>query len=303
MKRKKTMGDPNAPAPIVVMSQNKGGIVGYLLAAASLATGGFFLNKYLKDKAADEEGAKVGDSADAAAASSITSAVNPSGISWLSQIDGTNAVQIMNAIQTAIKGGKTFKQISDSYSKLTKGNSLQDDMKSELSTSQYQTFLNIIKLTTKSNIANTSNFKNPVNPGDVLASASTITVRKTPYIDGTISLFDRRGNAIELIKDIGTFIGTATGKYQTSISRDTILADKASTTTVFYEVMVMDASYKLHNVWVAASLVKVYPKGTLPSSFSKRYVMDIDEYNKADASTGAFLQGVKDLGDISKLLI
>ncbi len=303
MKNKKTVGEA-APAPsIVVVPQSRNGIVGYLLAFGSLVTGGFFLNKYLKDKAADAEGAKIADSAAAAAASSITAAVNPSGISWLSPIDGTNAVQIMKSIETAIKGGKTYKEISDSYRKLTKGDSLEDDMKKELSSSQYQTFLNVIKLNTKSDIANSSNFKNPVNPAEVLSNIGKVTVRKTPYINGTISFFDRRGNAIELIEEPGTFIGIATGKYKTSTSRDTILADKASTATVFYEVMVTDATYKLYNVWVAASQIKVSPKGTKPSSFKKIYVLKLSEYNKAEAINAPFLEGIEDLGNISKLLI
>ncbi len=303
MKKKKTVGEA-APAPsIVVVPQSKSGIVGYLLAIGSLVTGGFFLNKYFKDKAADAEGEKIADSAEASAASSITAAINPSGISWLSQIDGTNAVQIMKAIETAIKSGKTYKEISDSYKKLTKGSNLEDDMKKELSSGQYQTFLNVIKLNTKTDYANTSNFKNPVNPGEAISSVGKVTIRKTPYINGSMSLFDRRGNAIELIEEPGTYIGIATGKYKTSTSRDTIFADKASTTTVFYEVLVLDATYKTHYVWVAASQIKVNPKGTKPSTFKKIYVMKLSEYNKAEAINAPYLEGVADLGDISKLLL
>ena len=301
MKQKKTIGE--AEEKIIVIPQNRSGIMGYVLAFGSLLTGGFLLKRYLDNKQAASEGEKIANSPDAAAASSITAAVNPSGVSWLSPVDGTNAVSIMKAIESAIKGGKTYKEISESYRKLTKGGNLEDDMKKELSASQYQTFLNVAKLNTKSDYANTSNFKQPVNPGDALSSIGKLIVRKTPYINGTPRLLDHRGNAIEFIEEAGTYIGVATGKYKTSTSRDGYLADKASTTTVFYEVMVHDASYKTYNVWVAASLVKVNPKGTKPSFFKKIYVMKTSEYGKADAVNAPFLEGIESLGDVTKLLL
>ena len=296
MKNKKTIGEASQPV-IVLKSGNN--LIGYVLAAASLATGGFFLNKYFKDRAANSETEKVGTEADATAASEITTAANPSGFTWLSRVDGSNATTIMKAMETAIKGGKTYKQISDSYKKITKGGILENDMKKELSVSQYQSFLNVAKLNTKSDYANTANFKNPVKVGDVLSSIASVTVRKTPYINGSTNIVDRRGNAIELIKDAGTFIGIASGKYKTTTSRDTITADKASTTTVFYEVLVSDNAYKTYNVWVAAGLIKVYPKGTKPSTFKKMYQISVSDYNKAQAINAPYLEG---LGELSKLI-
>lgn len=279
------------PQQIVISGGSSKAVVGVLSIAALLA-GAYFLNKKIQDKRAEEEGEKVGSEADASSASQIVQAGNQSGISWLSAIDGTNAVQIMNATRDAIKAGKTYKEISDSYKKLTKGGNMQNDMQAELTASQYKTFLNVIKLNTVSDNANTSNFANPVNPGDILSSKGKLTVRKTPYINGSPRLLDRRGNAIDFVEEAGVCIGVATGKYKTTTSRETVLAAKASVATVFYEVIVFANNGTSYKVWVAAALIKVHPKGTTkPSAFAKTYRLNVANYQKAEAVNAPFLEG------------
>ena len=291
---KKAIGSPASPT-IIVTGNNNGKYIAIVLGALGLGTGIYYVYKKVLDKKAEDEAGKIGEEANATAASSITHAVNPSGISWLRKIDGTNAVQVMKSIEEAIREGKTFKEISDSYKKLTKGNILEQDMKRDLTASQFQSFLNVIKLNAPGGKADSTNFKNPVKKGETLASAAKLTVRKTPYLNGNLSAFQNRGNAIEYVEQPGTFIGLATGNYKTSTSRDTPLADKASVTTVFYEVAVVGTDKKTYRVWVAASLIKVYPKGTRPTKFNRAYMMDIKEYNKAQAVNHPSLEGYSNL--------
>lgn len=288
----------------VFISSNSNSLVGALLGLLALGAGGYFLYKKVQDKQAAAEGEKIGTEAEASSASEIMQASNQSGISWLKSIDGTNAVQIMNATKSAIKAGKTYKQISNSYKLLTKGGNMQNDMQAELTASQYNTFLNVIKLNTATNNANTSNFANPTKLGDLLVSKGKLIVRKTPYINGTPRTLDRRGNAIDFIENTGTFIGMCTGKYKTTTSRDTILADKASIATVFYEVLVFAKNSTSHKVWVAANLIKVFPKGSIqPSAFTKRFWLDLTNYQKADAVNAPFLEGFEGLTGSAPQLI
>lgn len=297
------MENQQSQQPVFISSGNNN-LVGGLMAIAVLATGSYLLYKKVLDKKAAAEGEKIGTEAEASSASEIMQASNQSGISWLKSIDGTNAVQIMNATKDAIKAGKTYKQISESYKKLTKGGNMQDDMQAELTAAQYKTFLNVIKLNTATDNANTSNFANPVKPGDILVSKGKLIVRKTPYINGTPRTIDRRGNAIDFIENTGTFIGMSTGKYKTTTSRDTILAEKASVATVFYEVVVFAKNNTSHNVWVAANLIKVFPKGSvLPSAFAKQFWLDLTNYQKAEAVNAPFLEGFEGLTGVATQLI
>ena len=299
--KKRTIGNSEAPAPpTIIVAGGNNNMLGWIFAALGISTGVYFLNKHIQNKKGEAEGEKVGEFAEASAASSITQAVNPSGISWLKHIDGTNAVQIMKSIENAIRSGKTYKEISNSYKKLTKGGNLQDDMQNSLSASQYQTFLNVIKLNAPGGNANTSNFKNPVNKGETISSAVKLTIRKTPYLNGNLTVLQNRGNAIEYVENPGTFIGLATGKYKTTTSRDTLLADKASQSTVFYEVVVAGNDKKPYTVWVAASLIKVHPKGTRPDKFNRAYLMNVQAYQKAQAVNAPSLEG---LFDVSKLML
>lgn len=271
---------PKAISPIII-KQKENSLVGKAITVGIIGFGLWYANKLYKEQKALAEGERISTSSASASASEITQAVNPSGISWLRPVDGTNAVSIMEAIRKALSSGKAYKDVSDSYKSLTEGRSLEQDLKKELSTSQYNTFLNIVRLSS----AVYSSLK-----GQSLTVNANVIVRKTPYINGSPRLFDRRGNSIEYIEDVGKFIGVATGKYEVTISRSTILSDSASIATLFYEATVYASDKKLYNVWVAASQVKINPNKK-PSSFSSMYIMDINAYKKAEAINKPFLEG------------
>lgn len=265
--------------PVVISQSNKKSALDYLILAGLTVGGLWYARKLYRDYEAEKEARKIGASQETTSASAITQALE---FSWLKIITGTNAKQIMDAIIQAFNAGKKYSDIAESYKKLSHGKVLDQDLKSQLSPKQYNTFLSVVRVLSK---------RPAVIKGDSLVLTANAVIRKTPYINGTPRFYDRRGNSIELLEEPGMWLGISTGKQFLSISRDTLLADSQSTPTLFLEMQVVGKDLKIYTVWVAASQVKIM-HGVKPSTFNLRYTMDVKEYNKAEAINKPFLEGV-----------
>lgn len=281
------MKTDNKPSTIVVESSSKKKLVDYAINGLLLilGVGGtfYFGKKFLTNSQERSEEAKVGAEGQeqATAASEIEQGINPSGFSWLKLIDGTNAKQIMDATIQALNAGKKLSDIENSYRKLTQHASLDNDLKQGLTSEQYHAFTSVVRILSK---------RPDVRNGDVVISKGQVTARKTPYINGTPRLIDRRGNSIDYINS-NTIVGIATGEQHISVSRDSLLADKQSIATLFIKVQaISNKSHKLLPFWVAASLVtfKRDVKSTKDLKLSY-YIIDEENYNKAGYINKPFL--------------
>jgi hypothetical protein len=130
--------------------------------AGATGTGIYFLNKWAIEKRLKEFNAKFGSSIEAQQASAIYAALNPSGIEWLRKLDGTN----VKALFAAVSQIKNWAKVSEYYSTLTGGNRIVQDVQSELSSSEYQQFTDIINKVPGSLPGRSGNFKFKV--GDTL---------------------------------------------------------------------------------------------------------------------------------------
>ncbi|MGQ0829874.1 MAG: hypothetical protein ACT4ON_15925 [Bacteroidota bacterium] len=265
--------------PVIISQSNKKSALDYLILSGVAVGGLWYARKLYRDHRAEQEAKKIGQSQETTSASAITQALE---FSWLKIITGTNAKQIMDAIIEAFNAGKKYSDIAESYKKLSHGKVLDQDLKSQLSPKQYNTFLSVVRILSKRPV---------IVKGDSIVLSSQATIRKTPYINGTARFYDRRGNSIELVEKPGMWLGIATGKQFLSISRDTLLADSQSTPTLFLEMQVVGKDLKIYTVWVAASQIKVM-NGIKPSTFNERYTMNLNEYSKAEAINKPFLEGV-----------
>ena len=72
-------------------------------------------------------------------AMSLRSSVNPSGYSWMKSFDTTNVDTVMEIAKTITNLDKVQKAYKDLYQ-----DNLLDDLQSDLSTGEYEAFLNII---------------------------------------------------------------------------------------------------------------------------------------------------------------
>ena len=266
--------------PIIVQSAaSKRSAIDYIFGALFIGGGLYGLNYLIKKNKEEKEAAKIGVEQQATSASAIQQAFNPSGFSWLKPIDGTNAKQIMDAIIKAFNEGKKYSDIATSYKALTKGNLLNEDLQKELSPDQYKAFTQVISVLSKRPV---------ITRGDSISLKASVIIRKTPYINGTPRLLDRRGNSIEILSDVGMFIGIATGKQLISVGRDTYLSDSQSTATLYIEIQVFGSNKKIYSVWVAASQIQIN-HGVKPSSFPKLFTMNVSNYEKAEAINHPYL--------------
>ena len=265
--------------PQIFTVESKKSAVDYLFMGGAVVAVIYFGNRWIKQQKSEKESNKIGVEQQATSASEIVKAFNPSGISWLREIDGTNAKQIMDSIISALNAGKKYSELADSYKKISKGNVLLEDLRKSLSSEQFTVFGNVVRILSQRPI---------IKKGDSIALKSSAIIRKTPYINGTPRLLDRRGNSIEILDNPGMFVGIATGKQFLSVGRDTYFSDSQSVATLFIEIQVVASDFKVYSVWIAASQIKIMP-GVKPSSFNSIYSMKLAEYNKAAALNKPYL--------------
>lgn len=154
---------------------------------------------------------QVDDSPSARQAIALRSAINPSGISWLKNLDTTSVSVIL---ETA-KSITNLDQVAKDYANLFEDN-LLDDLQSELSASEYQTFLSIIAANPKKQTGPGS------SPAEQYAKASSlvvakkeVTLRTAPDASNHGAFYEQFSdkNIIRLAK-AGEFLGYATGRQQ-----------------------------------------------------------------------------------------
>jgi hypothetical protein len=154
---------------------------------------------------------QVDDSPSARQAIGLRSAINPSGISLFKSFDTTSVSVIL---ETA-KSITNLDQVSKDYSNLF-GDNLLDDLQSELSASEYQTFLSIVAANPKKQTGGGS------SPAVEYAKASSlvvakkeVTLRTTPDASYHGAIYEQFSdkNIIRLAKP-GEFLGYATGRQQ-----------------------------------------------------------------------------------------
>jgi hypothetical protein len=109
------------------------GYVGYRFVRSAL--------KKARQSAAEHRAGADPDSA-ASKAQQLRQAMNPSGMSWMSSFDTTDEAAIYN-IALDIRSRNEYEAIGREYKRLY-GAALQDDLKDELDTDEYQKFLHII---------------------------------------------------------------------------------------------------------------------------------------------------------------
>ncbi|OYU82631.1 MAG: hypothetical protein CFE24_14915 [Flavobacterium sp. BFFFF2] len=154
---------------------------------------------------------QVDDSPSARQAIGLRSAINPSGISWFKSFDTTSVSVVL---ETA-KSITNLDQVAKDYSNLF-GDNLLDDLQSELSASEYQTFLSIVASNPKKQAGQGS------APAVEYAKASSlvvakkeVTLRTTPDASNHGAIYEQFSdkNIIRLAKP-GEFLGYATGRQQ-----------------------------------------------------------------------------------------
>jgi len=183
---------------------------------------------------------KLADSLEVQQATALRNAMNPSGISWMMNIDTTDDAAIL---QTA-KEIKDLKTVQEAYRKLY-NDSLIDDLKSEMKPDNYTQFLHIIGLS-----SGTVKLSVDVSKNRMVVSKSNVNIRKTPSAYGTPTtdklLIFKKSNIITTVPPNRT-IGYTTGETK----RDT------DNNVIFLEVKKVAADTgKTITVWVAASQVK-----------------------------------------------
>jgi hypothetical protein len=194
---------------IQVVQSNQSKIV-----SGILMLGGIYITYRLGKKLIDglsksDAQAKADDSPEVRQAMALRSAMNPSGVSWMRNFDTTNDSSILDTAKTITK----LDSVVGAYKNLYQNNML-DDLQSELTTSDYQKFLNIIS----------ANQKKDVNSGgsapvQYAKANQMVVVKKDVYLrsspdatnHGRIYEMFSNKNIIRLAK-AGEFIGYATGR-------------------------------------------------------------------------------------------
>ncbi|MFQ3578566.1 MAG: hypothetical protein SNJ71_00315 [Bacteroidales bacterium] len=115
-------------------------IVVYAGIGAALFFAGRAIKKAIKNKRADNTNAQITDNRAIQSAQILRSAMNPSGVSWLRNIDGTNADVIMNEAKIIAD----FADVQKQYKKMF-NDDLTEDLRQELSVEKYNQFLEQIK--------------------------------------------------------------------------------------------------------------------------------------------------------------
>lgn len=110
-----------------------------ILVVGSLVVGGIIAGKFILNAIQKNRAQKRFDEDTVQQAMLLHAAMNPSGISWMMSIDGTNNETFFNVVNEITD----FNQVAKDYKKLY-NETLIDRIEKELSTSEYSRFLNII---------------------------------------------------------------------------------------------------------------------------------------------------------------
>jgi len=179
-----------------------------LVGGAVVGIGGFLLYKFGRtiiasirsnntEKLADE-------SPEVRQAMALRSALNPSGVSWMKAIDGTNITVIMDTAQQITK----LDDVMSAYKKLY-DDDLMKDLQADLNASEYQKFLTLVSSNTNKTGGATYKF---ANKDQLVVAKTEVTLRSSPDASyhGAVYEIGENKNIIRKAK-AGEFLGYATG--------------------------------------------------------------------------------------------
>lgn len=142
-------------------------------------------------------------------AMSLRSSVNPSGYSWMKSFDTTSVDTVMEIAKTITNLDKVQKAYKDLYQ-----DNLLDDLQSDLSTSEYEAFLNIIASNANKD---TSNGGAPpvqyTKKNQLIVAKKDVTLRSSPDASNHGAFYEvfSEDNIYRVAK-AGEFLGYATGQ-------------------------------------------------------------------------------------------
>jgi hypothetical protein len=157
----------------------------------------------------------------------LRNAMNPSGISWMMWMDGTNN----DMIYSTAKKITDYDKVAIAYRKLY-DSGLVADLQSELTTEEYQKFLTLISMNAKSTTSNTttttSNSSTTTNTtgvfakkGQMFVAKKEVTLRSSPDASYHGAIYESSsGNNILMTAKAGDFIGYATGKQEFDVTNN-----------------------------------------------------------------------------------
>lgn len=233
--------------PIIVNAGSKSLLekaIGWLIGGAVVVGGGLYARSEWIKYRQKEESKKIGTSPEHQAASKLANGFNPSGSSWLKDVDSTNEGIIFSAAKEIAEKGYDWAKVVQAYSNLY-GRNLGEDLKAELDADEYDKFFNIINLA-KKDLTKTSPAYT-VKPGHVIVSTAVVNIRKTPRWTEKGIIY--ASNVIATAES-GRIIGVPTGR--------TSFDENPKAGVLFLEVKILDSKEKSKNytAWVASSQVK-----------------------------------------------
>ena len=218
-------------------------LLDYGLKAVIVAGAVYGISKLVKNYQKTNTEHQVEEKPEVSQATTIYSAMNPSGMDWMKKMDGTNTESILNTAKEITDLNK----VQDAYRKLY-NSSLLDDLRQELSPEDYTKFLNTLKFNPNNTNKGTNKPKLDFKKGTLVATKLQANIRKTPK---NISKWSFGNNIIKLV-DAGKFIGFATGKSEFDNT------GSGETGTLFIEVqsVALDTRKPIY-FWLAASQLQI----------------------------------------------
>ncbi len=218
-------------------------LLDYGLKAVIVAGAVYGISKLVKNYQKSNTEHQVEEKPEVSQATTIYSAMNPSGMDWMKKMDGTNTESILNTAKEITDLNK----VQDAYRKLY-NSSLLDDLRQELSPEDYTKFLNTLKFNPNNTNKGTNKPKLDFKKGTLVATKLQANIRKTPKNMSKWSF----GNNIIKLADAGKFIGFATGKSEFDNT------GSGETGTLFIEVqsIALDTRKPIY-FWLAASQLQI----------------------------------------------
>ena len=218
-------------------------LLDYGLKAVIVAGAVYGISKLVKNYQKSNTEHQVEEKPEVSQATTIYSAMNPSGMDWMKKMDGTNTESILNTAKEITDLNK----VQDAYRKLY-NSSLLDDLRQELSPEDYTKFLNTLKFNPNNTNKGTNKPKLDFKKGTLVATKLQANNRKTPKNMSKWSF----GNNIIKLADAGKFIGFATGKSEFDNT------GSGETGTLFIEVqsVALDTRKPIY-FWLAASQLQI----------------------------------------------
>lgn len=180
-----------------------------LVGGVVVGIGGYLLYKVGKKIIADMKKqsteSEADDSPEVQQAMALRSAMNPSGMSWLKSVDGTNTTAIFDAAKQI----KKLDDVSAAYKNLYSDDLLMD-LQNDLSTSDYQKFLTMVSSNPSKAGSKPQTF---AKKNQMIVSKAEVYLRTSPDASyhGAVYEIGENKNIIRKTK-IGEFLGYATGR-------------------------------------------------------------------------------------------